>query len=357
MKIGIYNPYFGTPLGGGERYILTIAEYLSQKGHWVDLFWHNDNLKKKAFDKLKLNLKAVNQVKNIFLSKTNIINRYFLTKKYDQFIWLSDGSIPFLFAKKNIIHFQVPFINVGGSLPLTQIKIRRFNKIICNSFFTKKFIDQEFRVKSKVVYPPVEVEEFKPIRKKENLILSAGRFTRALHSKKQEVLIEVFKKMVDSGLVGWQLILAGNVLPREKNYLNNLRDSAGGYPIKIFTDLDFNKLKEYYQKAKIFWHATGFGEDEEKHPEKMEHFGIVVVEAMAAGCVPVVIGRGGIPEIVNHGKDGFLWQSKKELEKLTLQLIKSPERMKRMAGVAQKSSRRFSEKVFCKKISKFVTAQ
>ena len=36
MRIGIYSPYLDS-FGGGERYMLTIAEYLSAS-HKVDLF-------------------------------------------------------------------------------------------------------------------------------------------------------------------------------------------------------------------------------------------------------------------------------------------------------------------------------
>ncbi len=35
--------------------------------------------------------------------------------------------------------------------------------------------------------------------------------------------------------------------------------------------------------------------------------GMTTPEAMSAGCVPVVIRKGGQPEIVRHGLDGFLW--------------------------------------------------
>ena len=43
------------------------------------------------------------------------------------------------------------------------------------------------------------------------------------------------------------------------------------------------------------------GEDAERHPERFEHFGISVVEAMAAGAVPLVFGAAGPGEIVQDG--------------------------------------------------------
>jgi glycosyltransferase involved in cell wall biosynthesis len=35
---------------------------------------------------------------------------------------------------------------------------------------------------------------------------------------------------------------------------------------------------------------------------------------MAAGCVPVVVNKGGQPEIVEHGKNGFVWNTLDELK-------------------------------------------
>jgi glycosyltransferase involved in cell wall biosynthesis len=39
-----------------------------------------------------------------------------------------------------------------------------------------------------------------------------------------------------------------------------------------------------------------------------EHFGITIVEAMSAGCVPVVHDSGGPKEVVNE-ETGFRWQN------------------------------------------------
>src|SRR5207247_4766844 len=72
-----------------------------------------------------------------------------------------------------------------------------------------------------------------------------------------------------------------------------------------------------YEESSLYWHATGFGTDSELEPEKQEHFGITTCEAMSMGCVPVVIRRGGQPEIVEHGRSGYLWNSEDELERYT----------------------------------------
>lgn len=42
---------------------------------------------------------------------------------------------------------------------------------------------------------------------------------------------------------------------------------------------------------------------------------------ISTGCVPVVINRGGQPEVVRNLIDGFLWNNTEELKKYTLKLI------------------------------------
>ena len=69
--------------------------------------------------------------------------------------------------------------------------------------------------------------------------------------------------------------------------------------------------------------AAGYGVDEAAYPQNLEHFGIVTVEAMSYGCVPVVINKGGQAEIVQHGVNGFLWNSLEELAEYTLLLAQN----------------------------------
>ena len=88
----------------------------------------------------------------------------------------------------------------------------------------------------------------------------------------------------------------------------------------------------------------------------MEHFGISTVEAMAAGCVPVVINKGGQPEIVEDQVSGFLWNDLSELENLTLKLIENDTLKSKVTEKAIERSRLFSKMEFKEHISKIIYA-
>ena len=352
MKAGIYDPYLDT-LGGGERYSMTVACCLQKTGYQVDIFWDDKSIRKGIEERLDIKIEQIGFVPNMF-KKNGKIDKKALSS-YDLIFFLSDGSIPFLSAKKNILHFQVPFHGVGGKKLLNQIKLKRIDKIVCNSNFTKGFIDKEYGVNSVVLYPPVNVKAFKPL-KKEKIILNVGRFTDLLHNKRQDVLIESFKilrKKNKEDLQGWRLILAGGA-EEGKELISKLRKMANDLPVEIIANPQFNYLKQLYGQAKIFWTAAGFGFNEMKEPEKMEHFGITTVEAMAAGCVPVVIRKGGQPEIVNDGINGLLWEKEEELIEKTLSLIKDQKSLDKLANAAQKSAQNFSQERFCQQLKEIM---
>jgi glycosyltransferase involved in cell wall biosynthesis len=341
MKAAIYNPYLDT-LGGGERYTMGVARALVAKDYRVDVEWKDTSIKEKLEKRFGIDLSNVNFIENI--------NR---GDGYDVCFWVSDGSIPILRARKNLLHFQFPFKDVNGKTLLNKMKFFRINKIICNSYFTKSFIDKEYGVKSVVIYPPVDVKEFRP-RRKEDLIFSVGRFSQLEQAKRQDVLIKAFKKFFDSGYSGWKLVLAGGTEVGVDDYVKKLRRSAKNYPIRILESPSFSQIKELYGKAKIFWMASGYGVEEKRNPKKVEHFGITTVEAMAAGAVPIIFAAGGHKEIIADGENGFLWKDTSSLLKSTKRIIEEKGLMKKLSTKAKIDSGVYEYERFEEEIIEFI---
>jgi glycosyltransferase involved in cell wall biosynthesis len=331
MKIGFYSPYFDS-LSGGERYVLTLASHWS-KIHNVSLFWDDASVIQKAQHRLNIDLSKVGVVENVFKTK-NLFKKLKVSRGYDLIFFLTDGSVPTTFAKYNILHFQVPFSYV----PVHAIKLRRFGAIVCNSKFTKHHIDSRVGKHSIVIYPPVEA--IATVRaKKENIIISVGRFSSV---KKQDVLIDAFRKGA-SMLKECTLVFAGGLLPSDAAYFEKLKRDAKGLSIQFYPNCSFDTLTDLYNKARIYWHAAGY---QQNAPESMEHFGITTVEAMSAGCVPIVYKAGGQPEVVQENKSGFLWSSLDELLEKTQRLYTDKKLQAKMSKEAQKRSKDFSVTTF-----------
>lgn len=306
---------------------MAFAQVLVKQGFRVDVQWKDLGIREKLENRFDIDLNDVNFVADIKRGDG-----------YDTCFWVSDGSIPLLRARKNYLHFQIPFKNINGKTILNKMKFYRIKLVICNSYFTKRYIDREYGVKSKVIYPPVSVDKIKP-KKKENLIISVGRFSQLAQAKRQDVLVSAFKKLYDTGFKSWQLILAGGVEVGVDDYVERLEESSKGYPIKIIKSPSWKILKDLYGKAKMFWSASGYKVDEIKEPERVEHFGITVVEAMAGGAIPLIYDAGGHREIISNGENGYLWKSIKDLLLKTKSLISDRELQIKFSKSTQETSR------------------
>lgn len=345
LKIGIYSPYLDT-LGGGEKYIFDIAVCLSSE-HNVYVFWDDRLIASKAEKRFSLKLDKVNFTSNIF-KKKNTLKTLLVSREFDIIFYLSDGSMPLLLSKKNFVIFQFP-INWVKVNPLFKLKLSRIYKLICYSDFVKKSLFSKLKKDTLVIPPFIDLKKDAKIRK-ENIILTVGRFTKGMNMKKQEVLIDMFKKMCDEGLKSWKLVVAGSYREEDRDFFKDLVEQSNNYPIEVLGNISYSSLLDNYNKAKIYWHATGFGEDLENSPERAEHFGITTVEAMRCGAVPVVINAGGQIEIVRNNVSGYLWNTLEELKSKTNSLIKNESVMKKMSKEAEKESLRFNKEEFCKEI-------
>ena len=358
MRIGIYDPYLDD-LGGGEKYMMTIAQCLA-KHHDVSIFWDNKQDLDHLLKRFTLNLQGVTLRKNIFASQISFWERFLETRKYDAIIFLSDGSIPLTLSKKLFLHLQQPLSQIVLSSWKGKLKRLRIRGVFYNSAFTKSFNDKLLSgVRSSILYPPVSIHDEKI--KKENIILHVGRFrvknVGVEDYKKQNMMVASFKDMVDQKKDHhWRFVIAASVKKEDEEKFALLQKAAKGYPIEFLINQSNDDLWGIYNKAKIYWHASGFGEDLDKHPEYAEHFGISTVEAMGVGVVPVVINAGGQKEIVTDGKNGYLWNTREELQEKTERLMKNQKLWEEMSQEAQIRAKDFSKEKFCESINQLIKA-
>lgn len=227
-----------------------------------------------------------------------------------------------------------------------------YESVLANSEYTKGWIRRLWRVEADVLYPPIQVERLQPAAEREKVVLSVGRFfSPGLgHAKRQLEMVQWFGRLYRSGqLPGWSMTVLGGCEPFQRPYLETVRAAAAGLPVTIVPNAPREVVEKAMSTASVFWSATGFGEDEERAPWAHEHFGMTTAEAMAGGCVPVVIDKAGQREIVREDEEGFRWSTPAELAERTVRVARDEAMRARMSAASVLRAQEYSDAAFARR--------
>jgi glycosyltransferase involved in cell wall biosynthesis len=229
-----------------------------------------------------------------------------------------------------------------------------------------------------VLYPPVQqfpssppnAEGHRPVN-----ILMMGRFFLGRQSKRQEDALRVFSQLKHRLLAEqykWtnlprpQLFLVGGQQPGHEDFTKKLVKHAEEIgDVHVVTDATPSQVYHIMANATVVWSMTGFGAEEDD-PADAEHFGIAVTEAMSAGAYPILLNRGGLPEIVCedtqaifHGNCtpvvGALASSDEDFVSYTMEVLLDENDQASKWRIASKSrASRFSSAMFVKAFTNMV---
>lgn len=362
MKIVLYSPYIPKHTGGGEKYMFDVARTLARRypvaialaGEHYDIEAITDQYRHFLAD----DLHQISFIPSPLGTNAPFWKKLAWTKQWDVLYYLTDGSLFFSMAKRNILHIQFP-LKLDKSSPMQQLKLKNWQIKNTNSLFTKRVVEQSWPVKiDQVHHPMIDLQEIDQATKGVNkipVILSVGRFFRHLHSKRQDVLVEMFRQLVKDQLrlmKNWKLVLVGAV--EDEEYIREIKQKSRGLAVEFYHDLDRSKLLNWYARASMYWHAAGYGVNQYQYPEKVEHFGISTAEAMAAGCIPIVHGKGGQVEVVGEQLAGCLWQTQQECIDKTVHFIKDDRDRKTAMDLAAEQVNTFNKQRFAKELWQMV---
>lgn len=374
LRVGLYSPYFGSTYGGGEKYLGTAAEVLRDRypqhsieivspvpvdveryGRVLGLDLSGIRLRfgtrrVTPLHRLVARAPGLRPLRNALVARQARV----MTRDYDLWIAMAYVIPAISDARRSIMLCQFPYELRGER---ARHDLAAFHPIICQSEYVRDCVRRLWDRQAEVLPPPIDVPPEEPNwSRKRHLILSVGRFVASGHVKRHDVLIRAFRKLCASGVDDWELVLAGSLHRDAASlaYFRQIEDQARGYAIRILADRPLADLQRLYEAASIYWHAAGFGVDPVTHPEALEHFGMTTVEAMASGAVPVVIGRGGQPEVVEDGVSGYLWQTVDELVATTARLTQDIRLLERVRVAAREASRRYGRDTFGERLLQYL---
>ena len=209
-------------------------------------------------------------------------------------------------------------------------KINRVETILCNSKYTQGFIKRVWSRDALNIYPPCPTEGYDQASSRENLVVSVGRLV-------PEKRFEDFLAMARQ-LPMLQFAIIGNIDKEKISYYNRMSLEKPAN-LEVLVAPPYKTLRKVLSHSKVYVHCM-----------KNEHFGIAMVEAMAAGCVPVVHDSGGPREIVTHDV-GYRWRELSEAIEQISTLMKDEGLRLKLSAAARERAKLFSPEVFESKLS------
>lgn len=306
IEVGIFSIHTPNP----ELY----ADSPKIKIFSVDISRNIQNQNETSFSKLVYfkSISAINKILNDF--KPNILHAHYassygflgaLTGFHPFFIsvW---GSDVFGFPNYSIIHKKVIKYSLGKA-----DKVFSTSRIM--EIETRKFTNREI-----VTIPfGIDTERFKPKNVKRNFDQDAiviGTIKTLEERYGIKYLIEAFAKVKnlipDKNL---KLFIVGQ--GTLKTSLENLALKLGIYIHTVFPGyIKHDVVQDYHNMIDIFCAVS-----------LSESFGVAVLESSACGKPVIVSNVGGLPEVVDNAKTGFIVESKNidQLAEAMIKLIKN----------------------------------
>lgn len=306
MKIAQINSvYISVPPkthGGTERIVYYLCRELNLRGHHVELFASGDS-------KVECELQAVLPIASqddpkstFYLEKEfearNTYNLYRQAERFDVIHahWTTLAPYFSAFVKTPTL---VTYAYIEKELHEYYRKHFPHCLPVCVSQAQRKMLGDE---SLPVVYNAVDLDEISFNGQPEDFFIIVGRMTPG---KGIAEAIRVAKK------AGARLVIIGHVtthLPwSEEYFLKEVKPHIDGDRICYIERLAYHDLVAMMGKAKGFLFPLQWEEP----------FGMVVIEAMAAGTPVLAYQRGSMPELIKNGETGYLVENEDEMVEMT----------------------------------------
>ena len=236
------------------------------------------------------------------------------------------------------------FMNTA-MFPLLSRKVKLY---LANSWFTASFFKRYLRINPIIVYPPVNIDDIvseSPLTywERERYVLIVSRISPEKHPERAVYLAKLLEKNKI------RVILVGGFSNYNKAFYDALVELAVKEKVDNNLDILINvpraRLVDLYREALAYLHIT-----------PKEHFGISVVEAMAAGT-PVVIPVDSGPWIDIARRDPLVakpYKSVKEAYCVIRDISRDPNTWSLLSSNGYKRALEFDKRVFRRKVYRAV---
>ncbi len=281
--------------GGTERIVSYLTEELVRRGHDVTLFASGDSVTR---------AKLVSVYPRALRSDPTVVDQYVCLMAQIGLVY--DGASEFDLIHSHVDYFTFPvtrFVRTPTlttlhgrlDLPELQVMYRIYPEVNLVSISHSQRMFMPATRWLATVYNGIPVEDFTFRSRPGDYLAFLGRISP---EKRPEIAIQVAKQ------AGIKLKIAAKVDRVDREYYENIIRPELSHPlIEYLGEIDQGTKDEFLGNALALIFPIDWPEP----------FGLAMTEAMACGT-PVIASRcGSVPEIVEHGKTGFICDSPDEM--------------------------------------------
>ena len=288
--------------GGTERVVYHLCQQLDRRGHHVELFASGDS---QVTCRLQAVLPVATQYdpqSTFYMEKEyearNTYNLYRQAERFDVIHAHWTTLAPY-FSALTTIPTLVTYAYIEKELH--QYYQKHFPRClpVCVSHAQANMLGDD---SIPVVYNGVDLDEIPFNDRPEDFFMIVGRMTPG---KGIAEAIRIAKKSKV------KLLIVGHVtthLPwSEEYFLKEIKPHIDGDRVRYIERMAYHDIVQTMGKAKGFLFPLQWDEP----------FGMVVIEAMAAGTPVLAYGRGSMPELIQNGETGYLVENEEEMVEMT----------------------------------------
>lgn len=356
LQAAVYTPYEVVP-GGGERYVFELL------GHLTATLGHGRVALATPYPYSAL---RIGQIGSVFGFEDPVAVPATFDDVVDEAleigIVVGNSIVPPVrgFARCNIYHCQFPFVAPEWYVEERRDWLASYDEIWVNSGFTRRYV-HGMALHYGLSCPPIRVinppstwpsaDRGRPWTERRT-VLTVGRFFTEGHDKRQDVVIDVVRSLVERG-VDVDLALVGSLhtTSESRGRYADLVQMAAGLPCRFYANASRQQIEELYATSAVLVHAAGFGLDPLEFPERLEHFGIAPVEAASMGCIPVVYDEGGPAEVISLLGADTTFRTRRECVERIAALFSDPVGSAALSEALRERAEQFSPAAFRKRVS------
>lgn len=313
MKVLIITEGYYPYTGGLEKLVTEVAQGLNEKDTYEVTVLTAIREDKEPFQKDVNGVKICYLPLNISHGKIAFVKEFFSARKFmkdmlnKQFDFISIQYMGYFATIFCTIKTNIPYMisihgnditgNQGVGVKFIQKRIiNRAKGIISNSYYLAGELENKLSIsimnKVHIIWNGINLKNYRAVERlpDKKIVVSVGRF---VYKKGFDVLIEAFATVVKH-FPDAKLVMAGDGVEKQKCI--ELSENLGINKNVIFLgQVSNSSISQVFSKGRLF-----------VCPSRNEPFGIVVLEAMAMGLPVIVTKSGGVREIVEDNKYGYM---------------------------------------------------